>query len=176
MDDAEKREKVIRGLELCACTDCVGCPYRGVSPCQNKLAADALALLREQEPKAKPQFDDDALDRNTYIKVGDLIDCMTELLMPEDAAFYLEGAIEWACGKRAVALLREQEAMVVTTADFGNNPNHDDGYAGEEYKDGSRCGGNTINVIAARAFKDLRRYWTSRPTPGQMWEPKGEDK
>lgn len=45
------REKVMRGLELCACTDCVGCPYRGVSPCQNKLAADALAMLREQEPR-----------------------------------------------------------------------------------------------------------------------------
>lgn len=46
-----KREKVIRGLELCAGTDCIGCPYRGVSPCQNKLASDALALLREQEPR-----------------------------------------------------------------------------------------------------------------------------
>lgn len=45
------REKVIRGLELCAGTDCIGCPYRGVSPCQNKLAADALALLKEQEPR-----------------------------------------------------------------------------------------------------------------------------
>jgi hypothetical protein len=45
------RKKVIRGLELCAGTDCIGCPYRGVSPCQNKLAADALALLKEQEPR-----------------------------------------------------------------------------------------------------------------------------
>lgn len=45
------REKVIRGLELCAGTDCIGCPYRGVSPCQNKLAADALALLKEQEAR-----------------------------------------------------------------------------------------------------------------------------
>lgn len=45
------RKKVIQGLELCAGTDCVGCPYRGVSPCQNKLAADALALLKEQEAR-----------------------------------------------------------------------------------------------------------------------------
>ena len=45
------REKVERGLERCAGTDCTGCPYQGISPCQNKLAEDALALLKEQEPR-----------------------------------------------------------------------------------------------------------------------------
>lgn len=117
MADAEKREKVIRGLELCAGTDCIKCPYRGVSPCQNKLAADALALLKEQE------------------------------------------------------------ARVVTTADFENNPNLDDGghlNVWEEYKDGTRYRWNTINVNDVRAFTDIHRYWTSRPSPEQMrdtpWE------
>lgn len=41
----------MRGLERCAGTDCTGCPYQGISPCQNKLAEDALALLKDQEPR-----------------------------------------------------------------------------------------------------------------------------
>lgn len=63
MTDAEKREKVIRGLEAHAnpktCETCAGedCPYynRGGSypkvTCSSFLAADALALIREQEPR-----------------------------------------------------------------------------------------------------------------------------
>ena len=46
-----EREKVIRGLEACAGTSCNGCPYQGIPPCQNHLAKDTLALLREQEPR-----------------------------------------------------------------------------------------------------------------------------
>lgn len=63
MTDAEKREKVIRGMEAHAnpktCETCAGedCPYynKGGSyaevTCSSFLAADALALLREQEPR-----------------------------------------------------------------------------------------------------------------------------
>ena len=72
--------------------------------------------------------------------------------------------------RAALALLREQEPRVVTTADFENNPNLDDGghlNVWEEYKDGARYGWNTINVNDVRAFTDLRRYWTSRPTEEQ---------
>ena len=47
-------EKVMRGLERCAGTDCIGCPYQRRSPCQNKLAADALALLKKQEARWIP--------------------------------------------------------------------------------------------------------------------------
>lgn len=46
-----EREKVIRGLEACAGTSCNGCPYQGIPPCQNHLAKDTLALLKEQEPR-----------------------------------------------------------------------------------------------------------------------------
>lgn len=59
MTDAEKREKVVRGLECCIIGDpddsreCKKCPYRrnGITnePCFNALHADALALLKEQE-------------------------------------------------------------------------------------------------------------------------------
>jgi hypothetical protein len=55
------REKVIRGLECCITCDpdgsreCKKCPYRrkGITnePCFNALHADALALLKEQEPR-----------------------------------------------------------------------------------------------------------------------------
>lgn len=51
MADAEKREKVIRGLEsclrLCDYNACRECPYGDGTPC--KLLHDALALLKEQE-------------------------------------------------------------------------------------------------------------------------------
>ena len=62
MANAEKCEKVVRGLECCIVRDpdakrnCVECPYNheGIitnAPCANGLMADALALLREQEPR-----------------------------------------------------------------------------------------------------------------------------
>lgn len=61
MTDAEKREKVIRGLECCvrdvrgkAIRPCDDCPYDndGIEkPCQMGLMTDALALLKEQEAR-----------------------------------------------------------------------------------------------------------------------------
>ena len=53
MTDAEKREKVIRGLECCALgslSNCEGCPYTETR-CSEHLCGDALALLRKQEPR-----------------------------------------------------------------------------------------------------------------------------
>jgi hypothetical protein len=53
MNDAEKREKVIRGLECCALgslSNCEGCPYTETR-CSEHLCGDALALLKEQEPR-----------------------------------------------------------------------------------------------------------------------------
>ena len=63
MNDAEKRENVIRGLEAHAnpktCETCAGeyCPYYDrdgsytAVTCSSFLAADALALLKEQEAR-----------------------------------------------------------------------------------------------------------------------------
>ena len=53
------RETVMKGLEICVnCRlpkDCDGCPYEGertyAVPCGHVLMADALALLKEQEPR-----------------------------------------------------------------------------------------------------------------------------
>lgn len=55
MADAEKREKVIRGLECCAVgAECDHCPYStmnktGYEGCY-QMHIDALALLKAQEP------------------------------------------------------------------------------------------------------------------------------
>jgi hypothetical protein len=76
--DAEKREKVIRGLECCITCDpdgsreCKKCPYRrkGITnePCFNALHADVLALLREQEPRV---IDLSEISPNIYVWVED---------------------------------------------------------------------------------------------------------
>lgn len=59
MVDAEKREKVIRGLECCISSnipeDCLECPYGRErnyrTECIRPLMRDALVLLKEQEPR-----------------------------------------------------------------------------------------------------------------------------
>ena len=57
MTDREKREKVIEGLQHCCLDDegypnCKGCPYGPASvSCGGDLVADALALLKAQEPR-----------------------------------------------------------------------------------------------------------------------------
>lgn len=56
MVDAEKREKVIRGLEACSSSGPLcpqnKCPYNGHAlTCKYVLMRDALALLKEQEPR-----------------------------------------------------------------------------------------------------------------------------
>lgn len=57
MSDAKMREKVIKGLEICASNDgreCINCPYVGCSHdnyCFGNMATDALALLKAQEPR-----------------------------------------------------------------------------------------------------------------------------
>lgn len=55
MNEPEKREKVIKGLECCDgyCDDETGCPFDVLEPfdCQKQLRADAIALLKAQEPK-----------------------------------------------------------------------------------------------------------------------------
>lgn len=61
MTDAEKREKVIKGLAECSHSqcqmDCYECPYytevKGVH-CYQELLRDALNILKEQEARVMP--------------------------------------------------------------------------------------------------------------------------
>lgn len=48
------REKVMRGMYICATgsfDDCKMCPYDKLTNCQDLMLSDALALLKEQEPR-----------------------------------------------------------------------------------------------------------------------------
>ena len=48
------REKVIKGLETCYCppSKCEDCPYNDIEEnCNDTLCLDAIALLKEREPK-----------------------------------------------------------------------------------------------------------------------------
>lgn len=51
----DKRKKVIKGLECCRgyCDEDTGCPFDEFEPfdCQEQLHADAIALLKAQEPR-----------------------------------------------------------------------------------------------------------------------------
>lgn len=51
------REKVIKGLESCSGVDCTECQYdtegHGHNDCIERLCADALALVKEQEEEIK---------------------------------------------------------------------------------------------------------------------------
>ena len=52
-----KREKVIKGLESCSGVDCTECQYgtegHGHKDCVERLCADALALVKEQEEQKR---------------------------------------------------------------------------------------------------------------------------
>lgn len=51
------REKVFKGLESCSGVDCTECQYgtegHGHNDCIERLCADALALVKEQEEEIK---------------------------------------------------------------------------------------------------------------------------
>lgn len=63
------REKVMKGLECCSRGCKFGCPYADEesSTCESVLAADALELLKEQEPKKQENSGD-----NCWPMCGDI--------------------------------------------------------------------------------------------------------
>lgn len=46
------REKVIKAMETCNSGYCTECPYDAFGNCKTKLYEDAVALLKEEKPKA----------------------------------------------------------------------------------------------------------------------------
>lgn len=68
------RGKVIKGLEyhlkeLTVGKTCFECPYCGDNPCEIQLIADAIALLKEQEPGKVFHAKDRSINE-TYGKTG----------------------------------------------------------------------------------------------------------
>jgi len=135
MTDEEKREKVIRGLELCAydpdpgqelkeVRSCPECPYYRAG-CSPQLIRDALALLREQEAR---------------------------VMTREEVLATPEGAVVWM----------EEEAESGT-------------YIQPIVSTGNGCLGNFYLGVGAFGVEySSRRFWTSRPSEQQMrdtpWE------
>lgn len=79
MTDVEKREKVIRGLECClkfvdqgGCPE--ECPYRSDGRCYETIKRDALALLKEQEPRVLTprEFDEVRLSKPVWLEVRNM--------------------------------------------------------------------------------------------------------
>ena len=67
MEHSMDREKVIKGLECCLkesdhlySNPCNGCPYDG-QECIDRMKADALALLKEQEVMSPNEFKNELL-------------------------------------------------------------------------------------------------------------------
>ena len=85
-----KREEVVRGLELCAATDCIGCPYQRIFPCQNNLAADALALLKEQEARVLDWNEIGTVDGAVWLEDRDENEVVPGLVMQMHSAVNLD--------------------------------------------------------------------------------------
>lgn len=144
MIDAEKREKVIAGLEAhanmetaCATAKKEECPYYGYHDkdkmCSEKLAEDALAILKKQEPRVM------TVDE---VKQHD----------NQDGCVWFEQPTYNA----VAAFVRQDEECteIISPYLLGEPINH----------------GYMSNIF----YGETWRCWTSRPTPDQMrdtpWE------
>lgn len=50
-----------------------------------------------------PNFDGTLLNLDDYVRVGDIMDCLSEVFSSNEDLIHVEGLIEWAMGKRAVS-------------------------------------------------------------------------
>ena len=51
----------------------------------------------------RPDFTGSHINPDDYVRVGDIMDCLSEVLRPEDDLMHIEGLFEWAFGKRAMS-------------------------------------------------------------------------
>lgn len=95
------REKVMRGLECCIVRDpdakrnCEECQYNheGIitnAPCSNGLMADALALLKEQEPRVLDWGEIGAVDGAVWLEERDENEVVPGLVMQMHSAVNLD--------------------------------------------------------------------------------------
>lgn len=73
------REKVVNGLACCRWDECKKCQYHGQSDCFEELLADALALLKAQEPRVLTAEEMEQAGKN-----GDAVYVET----PDDGCFW----------------------------------------------------------------------------------------
>ena len=123
MPDQEKLAKTIEGLkELRSHFRAMA----GISSSRQERAnhiesartiEDAIAVLKDFEHIS---FEGTFLNREDYVNIGDIIDCLSGLAWEKDAAFHVVGLIEWAMGKRAITrdeILKAQEPHWISVED-----------------------------------------------------------
>ena len=83
--------KVVKGLEahLKGNSRCEGCPYPNNGLCGDKLMAEALALVKAQEPIPVKRID---ANRNHFIKCGN---CNTNLMSGMEYCPQCGKAVKW---------------------------------------------------------------------------------
>ena len=178
MTEYEKREKAIRGLEVCinkATIDPEECPYhpRGHSFCNRRaLMRDALALLKEQTLKEvaenyglTPEGVSFALEQYQKVICEITHSRMSKLSYYADDILRVANEIE--CDYCEIK--EAQEPRLMTPEDFENNPDVDKQRrlpCWVEYEDGY-CG---WSFVCEHEVEDANghRFWTSRPTDEQM--------
>lgn len=104
MTDREWREKILKGLHCCSVPGglCGFCPYQrhGDVECTTHLASDVRDMLHRDEHVA---FDTSDLNPDDYVRIGDVLECLSEVHAGDDVTFQADGLIQWAMGKRALS-------------------------------------------------------------------------
>lgn len=95
MTEAEKRDMVIRGLECCLKffnqEGCPGkCPYRSDGRCYETIKRDALALLKEQEPRVLNWNEIGTVDGAVWLEDRDKSEVVPGLVMQMHSAVNLD--------------------------------------------------------------------------------------
>ena len=83
------RDKVIKGLESCNGVDCTECQYgtegHGHKDCVERLCADALALVKEQEQAMKEK---DGTISNLITQIKEISQCYERVVRCKDCKHY----------------------------------------------------------------------------------------
>ena len=82
------RDKVIKGLESCNGVDCTECQYgtegHGHKDCVERLCADALALVKEQEQAMKEK---DGTISNLIAQIKEISQCYERVVRCKDCIY-----------------------------------------------------------------------------------------
>lgn len=181
MTEAEKREKVIRGLEAHAnpksCETCAGeeCPYYNMGggftgvTCSSILAVDALALLKEQEAKELSEscencneYDNEKHYCPKFCRV--IRETVDELLKEQEPRILSWREVKRLDGIESPAVWLEDYDKIHVIPALGLTT----GFMDDD-KAAFRVRGRTVTANCSDYGKRWRA-WTSRPTQEQRKE------
>lgn len=97
-------KKIIAAQECLSNTvmhPCSSCDFAGhKETCIVECAKATLKLLKGMD---QISFEGTFLNREDYVNIGDIMDCLSEVTLSDDAAIHAASLIEWAMGKRAIS-------------------------------------------------------------------------